>query len=425
MENCAHALPWLMAIFCAGYLAIIFEHYIRVNKTAIAILTAIACWSLYILCSGFPLSQDLHKLNEDVSNVAQVIFFLLGAMTIVEIIDSHRGFAIVTDIVTTTSKRKLYWIISIVSFFLSAVLDNLTTTILMLSILKKIMPHREDRISIACLVVIAANAGGAWTPIGDVTTTMLWISGQITTFAIMKSLFIPSLISLFVPLVLLSWNVRGKIVKTQESAAALKAEPGAKLVFTAGILGLVFIPFFKALTGLPPFMGAIFSLAILWLITDLKHHRHDKRSHLRIPHILTKIDTSSVLFFLGILLAVAALDSAGILISFANFLNTTFSSQAVIATIIGVISAIIDNVPLVAATIGMYPLDTYPPDSPLWKMIAYAAGTGGSLFIIGSAAGVAMMSIEKMDFISYMKKVTFPAFLGYLAGMVAYLAMQA
>ncbi len=420
MHGLVSSCFWLGAIFCLGYVAIILEPLIKINKTSIAILSAISCWVLYILFSHTSVVEDLARLQHDVSGVAQILFFLLAVMAIVELIDVHKGFELITRMIKTSSKRKLLWIVAFLTFFLSAVLDNLTTTILMVSLLKKLIPEKTERFLPACLVVIAANAGGAWTPIGDVTTTMLWIGGQITSIATMKSLFLPSLTSLLIPLGIFTTQVRGKFRIVKPAPDKSIKDPGVFIVLIVGLAGLVFIPAFKAYTGLPPFMGAMFSLAVLWLITDLIHRKDEGRSHLTVPSVLAKIDISSILFFLGILLAVAALDIGGILAYVAKTLDF-FSSKAVIATLIGIISAIIDNVPLVAATMGMYPLKEFPVDSPIWQMIAYAAGTGGSLLIIGSASGVALMGMEKIDFLTYAKRVALPVLIGYLAGMVVYL----
>jgi NhaD family Na+/H+ antiporter len=414
------SLILLVDIFSLGYAAIIFEHILKISKSAVAILMAVACWAVFFLGSPLSMHDNLVHLNENVSGVAQIIFFLLGAMTIVELIDSHRGFKIVTDAIRTTSKRKMLWLISFVAFFLSSILDNLTTTILMISLLRKLIPDWKDRILLCCLVVIAANAGGAWTPIGDVTTTMLWIDGQLTSLAVMKALFTPSIISMLVPLVYFSFRVKGRISQSQ-SALKETEEPGARIVFFLGVAGLVCVPIFKAITGLPPFMGILISLSILWLVTDGIHHAFTERKHLRVPHILTKIDISGVLFFLGILLCVGSLEAANLLQDLATWLSNQVSSLPIIATLIGIFSAIVDNVPLVAATMGMYSLDQFPPDHPLWHMIAYAAGTGGSILIIGSSSGVALMGMEKVDFVTYMKKVSIPVLVGYLIGMAAYL----
>ncbi len=415
---------FIVVIFALGYSAIILEHYIKINKAASALLIAVLCWSIYLTCGAAPIRESLEALGHHVSEVSQIIFFLMGAMAIVELVDSHRGFKIVTDLIKTQSQRKMIWIIAVVAFFLSSILDNLTTTILMVSLLRKLVPQAAERLLLCCIVVVAANAGGAWTPIGDVTTTMLWINGQITTFAVMKSLFIPSVISLLIPLAWFSFRTKGKLTMHKLSAEETAKIPGSKLVFCLGIGGLVFVPIFKGITGLPPFMGVLLALAVLWIVTDSMHHKHEARSHLRIPHILTRVDTSGVLFFLGILLAVDALQTAGFLQVVANWLDATVKNQAAIATLIGFFSAVIDNVPLVAATMGMYSLDTYPPDSSLWHMIAYAAGTGGSMLIIGSAAGVALMGMEKIDFLTYMKKATIPVAIGYVAGMGAYILLK-
>lgn len=414
---------WIVVVFVIGYLAIILEHYVKVNKTAVALLIAVLCWSFYLVCSVSPVEEDIKQLGRHVSDVSQIIFFLMGAMALVELIDSHRGFKIITDRIQTNSKRKMLLIVAFVSFFLSSVLDNLTTTILMVSLLRKLVPHKADRFLLCCVVVIAANAGGAWTPIGDVTTTMLWIDGQLSSMAVVKALFIPSIVSMLIPLAYFLWKVEGKSPPMSQEHRDAKFEPGSRLVFSLGIGGLVFVPIFKALTGLPPFMGVILALAVLWLVTDLMHSKYEHREHLRVPFILTRVDTSGVLFFLGILLCVDALETAGILKAVAVWLDSTVHSLPMIATLIGLFSAVIDNVPLVAATMGMYPLEQFPMDSSFWHMIAYAAGTGGSILIVGSAAGVALMGLEKIDFVSYARKASLPALFGYLAGMGVYLLL--
>ncbi len=410
----------LIVIFSLGYLGIIFEHVLKINKSAVAILMAVACWAVYFVGSPLSLHDHLVHLNENVSGVAQIIFFLLGAMTIVELIDAHHGFKIVTDAIRTTSKRKMLWLISLVTFFLSSILDNLTTTILMVSLLRKLIPDAKDRLLLCCIVVVAANAGGAWTPIGDVTTTMLWIEGQLTSLAVMKALFTPSILSLLVPLIYFSWRMKGRIAPVPNDKKVIEA-PGARLVFILGVAGLACVPIFKALTGLPPFMGILISLSILWLVTDGLHHSFEQRKHLRVPHVLSKIDISGILFFLGILLCVGSLEAAHLLQDLATWLNGQVQSLATVATLIGLFSAVVDNVPLVAATMGMYPLTEFPTDHALWHMIAYAAGTGGSILIIGSSSGVALMGMEKIDFVTYMKKVSIPVLIGYLIGMAAYI----
>lgn len=417
----AHIL--MIFIFSVGYLAIIFEYNIKVNKTAVALLMAVFTWTLLFVYGDHQIEQKIDSLGSHVGEVSQIIFFLLGAMTLVELIDSHKGFHIITRLIHTRSKKKLLWLVGIFSFFLSAILDNLTTTVLMVSLLRKLIPDPKERMLLGATVVVCANAGGAWTPIGDVTTTMLWIHGQVTTISIMKHLFIPSLVSMIVTLLFLGMRLKGDYHVVQDLGSH-KKEPGSKAVFCFGVGGLIFVPIFKAITGLPPFMGMLVSLGFLWLITDIMHHKYENRHHLRVPHVLTKIDTSGILFFLGILLTINSLETVGILKNIATWLESNIDNIPVIATLIGLISAIVDNVPLVAATMGMYDIQVYPPDSPLWQMIAYCAGTGGSILIIGSAAGVALMGMEKIDFIWYLKKISLTAGVGYLAGMVTYLLLS-
>jgi Na+/H+ antiporter NhaD/arsenite permease-like protein len=340
-------------------------------------------------------------------------------MTIVELIDSHGGFKIITDFIRTRDKRKLLWVISIFTFFLSSVLDNLTTSIVMVSLLRRLIPDRDDRMIFAGMVIIAANAGGAWTPIGDVTTTMLWVGGQVTTGKLMKLLIIPSLVSLFVPLLYLSLSIKQGVYPDLSHGTDSPAQHGAKRVFFLGVGSLIFVPIFRAVTNLPPFMGVLLGLGIMWVLTDLIHHQ--KRDHLKMPSILARIDFSSILFFLGILLAVAALETAGILESLASRMDHYFNNKDIIATVLGLLSAVIDNVPLTAATMGMYPLSSFPADSKLWEMIAYCVGTGGSILIIGSAAGVVVMGMEKISFGWYLKKVSLPVLIGYLLGIGSFL----
>ena len=411
---------FILTIFVLGYLAIAFEFTIKVNKTAVALAIAVLGWLIFFLGHQKGLDESLRELLKDLSDISQIIFFLLGAMTIVELIDSHKGFTTITEFIRTRSKRHLLWIVAGVAFFLSAMLDNLTTTILMISILKKLIPLRKDRFLFGCIVVVAANAGGAWTPIGDVTTTMLWINGQISTLAVIKSVFVPSLMMLLVPLLYFSTQLKGQFEGANARIKVEKPEPGAHLIFGCGLSCLLLVPIFHWLTNLPPFMGMLMSLALLWFVTDVLHHKHESRQHLRVQHILTKIDVSSVLFFLGILLAIDALSAAGLLTQLANWLDIHVGNQTGIVTVIGILSALIDNVPLVAATMNMYDLAQFPMDSKLWLMIAYAAGTGGSILLIGSSAGVMFMGLEKVDFFSYLKKVSLPALAGYLLGMLFY-----
>lgn len=408
----------LVAIFCVGYLAIILEFVIRVNKTAVSLLLAVLCWLVYFFGDSVSFVQSTDQLVLHLGRASEILFFLLGAMTLVELIDSHKGFNTFTHYLHKRSKRKMLWIIVLLSFFLSAILDNLTTTILMISILRKLIPKRNERFLFSCMVVVAANAGGAWTPIGDVTTTILWIGGQITTIKIMKEIFLPSLISVLFPTLIYTFFMKGSFPKSEIDFRDDPLEPGAHLIFYSGIILFLLVPVFKWLTRMPAFMGMLISLSIMWLITDIIHHKYEQRKHLQVPHILTKIDVSSVLFFLGIILSVNALDSMGLLGSLN--LGKYFKSEAVVATLIGLISAVIDNVPLVVATKGMYSLQTVPTDSPLWLMIAYAAGTGGSILVMGSSAGVALMGLEKVDFLSYLKKVSFPVLIGYLIGILFY-----
>lgn len=406
----------IILVFIVGYLAIIFEHKIHVNKTASALLMAVLTWMFLFLYA-----PDMHALGEKIGDVSQIIFFLMGAMTLVEVVDVHKGFKVITDLIHTGSKKKMIWILGFTTFFLSAVLDNLTTTIVMISLLRKLVPEPKDRMILGAMIVIAANAGGAWTPIGDVTTTMLWINGNITSLQVMKALFLPSLFALVVAIILLGWNLKGTYPRLVQRAHEEEVEPGARIVFYCGIGSLVFVPVFKALTGLPPFMGILIALGAVWLVTDLLHAPHETRQHLRLPQVLSRIDTSGVLFFLGILLCISALDVAGFLRELAHFLDYAIGNLSVIATLIGILSAVIDNVPLVAAGMGMWDLQTHPVDSYLWQMLAYCAGTGGSILIIGSAAGVAFMGLEKIDFIWYFKRVSLTALISYLAGVAMFL----
>jgi len=290
--------------------------------------------------------------------------------------------------------------------------------------LRKLIPHRKERFLYSCMVVVAANAGGAWTPIGDVTTTMLWIDGRITSMKVVTDLFLPSLVSLLFPLLIFTFFTRGQFPKSEINFRDEPKEPGAYLIFFLGILSFLFVPVFRWLTKMPPYMGMLIALAFLWLVTDIMHHKYEQREHLRVPYILTKIDVSSILFFLGILLSVHAVGSTGILDAAAKWVDAYLQHDAIIATAIGVVSAIIDNVPLVAATMGMYDIQTQPIDSPLWLMIAYAAGTGGSLLVMGSSAGVALMGIERVNFFSYLKKITLPVFIGFILGMFCYLYLS-
>ncbi len=412
----------LLIFFSLGYLAIIFENFLHVNKAAVALVMGVVCWILYFADTQTGISTGM--MAEHVSDVAQIIFFLLAAMIIVELIDSHHGFKLITDILYTSSKRRMLWFLIGVSFFMSASLDNLTSMIVMASLLKKMVKNPKDRWMLGSIIVIAVNAGGAWTPIGDVTTTMLWINDKITTWQTIKVLFIPSVVCCAVSGLIATFLIKGDNEPVQ-STFTLQMQPGARRVLFMGIAALLMIPIWKAALGLPPFMGALIGLGILWLVTDIIHFRYGEgRWHLRVVHVLTKIDTSGILFFLGILLAIDALATAGILQELAVYLQQTLPNQNYVAVLIGLISSVVDNVPLVAATMGMYDMQVYPIDSQLWQLIAYAAGTGGSILIIGSAAGVAFMGIEKVDFIWYMKKIAWIALVGYIAGLIAFFLLS-
>eukprot|EP01039_Chlorochromonas_danica_P000491 gene491-530_t len=421
-----HQYLAMIATFVLGYMGIIFETFFELNKAGIALIMSTALWVIYATSSsaaGVATADSLHVLGEKVTEVSEIVFFILGAMTIVEIVDSHQGFKMVTDRIQAADKRALMWVIGLLTFFMSAILDNLTTTIVMVSLVKKLLPDDEDRKLFGAMVVIAANAGGAWTPIGDVTTTMLWINGQISALPTMFSLLIPSLASVIVSIFALLPNIPLNTALPPKASQEIQLAPRGQLVFTTGLLGLLSVPLFKAFTGLPPYLGMLASLGMMWSLTDVIHAGEDRES-LMAPAALKKIDTSGVLFFLGILLSVGALDSAGILRGLAETLDSVIPDTSIVATLIGVASAIIDNVPLVAATMGMYDLNQVPMDSTLWQLIAYCAGTGGSMLVIGSAAGVALMGLEKVDFMWYVKKITLAAGAGYLTGIGVYLAQN-
>lgn len=415
----------LLAIFGIGYAAIAFENNIKINKTATALITGVLSWVAFMYFAPDKSAVNMHLL-EHLGDISSILFFLLGAMTIIELIDAHDGFEIITDLITQTEKRTLIWIIGFITFFLSSILDNLTTTIVMVSLLRKLIRNPNDRLLFVGIVVIAANAGGAWTPIGDVTTTMLWIGGQISTANIMMKLFLPSMACLLVPLAAISFQLHGKVERvlvTKGSKSKLLTKTQQKIVLILGILILILVPVFKTYTLLPPFMGMLFGLGILWVVTEIMHGAagHDEKQHLTLAHALHRIDISTILFFLGILMAIAALETSGILTTTALWLSEKIGNLSVIVMSIGLSSAIIDNVPLVAATQGMYSLSQYPMDHFIWEFLAYCAGTGGSILIIGSAAGVAAMGMEKIDFFWYVKKISWLALLGYFAGAAIYL----
>jgi Na+/H+ antiporter NhaD/arsenite permease-like protein len=416
----------LIAVFIIGYLAIAFEHNIKINKTASALITGVLCWTVYVLFTSNEAEQVVHELSEHLGETSEILFFLMGAMTIVELIDSHHGFKVVTDSIKTRDSRALLWILSIVTFFLSALLDNLTTSIVMVSLLRKLVGNPEQRRFYAGVVIIAANAGGAWSPLGDVTTTMLWIGGQITPVNIMAGLILPSLVCMIVPLTVISLRVKGQVqpsgLNPEEEA---NIHDGRKVMLAVGIGCLLFVPVFKTVTHLPPYMGMLLSLGIIWIVSELINSKLDdeEKKPYTAVHALSKIDTSSVLFFLGILLAIGALQATNILSALAEWMSQTIGNQDVIVMAIGLASAVIDNVPLVAATMGMYSLDVFPTDAKLWEFLAYCAGTGGSVLIIGSAAGVAVMGMERIDFMWYLKKISLLALLGYFAGAFTYIAL--
>ena len=408
-------------VFVIGYFFITIEHITHVNKTTVALLMAILCWILQFADHSWSKVQNTGFLGEHLTNISQVVFFLLGALTVVEIINIHKGFRIITDHITARSKRKLLWVLGVFAFFLSAILDNLTTTIVMVSLVRKLIDDPKDRLLIGGGIVIAANAGGAWTPIGDVTTTMLWIGGQVSTLNIIYSLFLPSLACFIVSFLCLSLLLKGTFEESKLHAQELHVEPMGRFIFFLGTGLLVFVPIFKLLTGLPPFMGILFALGVLWLVTDIVHRKYEEREYLRVPYVLSRIDLSGTLFFLGILLCVDALDSAKILEHLAVWLDKNVGNNYLIAVYIGIASAIVDNVPLVAATMGMYSVTQFPTDSTFWQLIAYCAGTGGSILIIGSAAGVVFMGLEKADFFWYLKRISLPALVGYFAGIGVFL----
>jgi|TARA_B110000908_G_scaffold171817_1_gene236031 Na+/H+ antiporter NhaD/arsenite permease-like protein len=427
-------LTLMIIVFVLGYAAIALEHPIKIDKAASALITGVLVWTLFVFTgadSHFIEEELLHHLSE----ISSILFFLLGAMTIVELIDAHEGFAIITDKITTTKKVKLLWIISVLTFFFSAALDNLTTSIVMISLLRKLIGDKYDRWFFAGIVVVAANAGGAWSPIGDVTTTMLWIGGQLTTATIISTLFIPSLVAMVVPLLVLTFTLKGNVARpvTKEGLEHYINPTTAferNLIFFLGLAGLLFVPIFKTVTHLPPFMGMMLSLGVMWAVTEVIHsskNREDK-SHLSVIGVLRKVDTASVLFFLGILLAVAGLQSAGHLAVMAGSLNDAFDGNIyAINIVIGLLSSIVDNVPLVAGSMGMYEVaeaGAFAQDGVFWQFLAFCAGTGGSALIIGSAAGVAVMGLEKIDFVWYLKKISILALIGYFAGAGTYILMQ-
>jgi Na+/H+ antiporter NhaD/arsenite permease-like protein len=415
----------ILICFFLGYLAITLEHAIRVNKAASALLTGVLCWTVYELGHG-DAHEVVHQLSEHVGEISGILFFLMGAMTIVELIDAHDGFEIIKSKITTRNHRKLLLMITVITFFLSAILDNLTTTIVMVSLMRKLLPYGQTRLLFASLIVIAANAGGAWSPIGDVTTTMLWIGGQITSANTITHLVLPSLVSVAVPLLIISAKAKGDLpilASASDPQRVMTNQKERNFVFFLGLGALIFVPVFKGITHLPPYMGMLGALGIMWIVTEFIHHGKDERDKDRfsVLYALRKIDMPSILFFMGILLAVGVLQHTGVLVELAHWLEQTVGNVSIVVILIGILSAIIDNVPLVAAAMGMYDLTQYPADHYFWLFLAYCAGTGGSLLIIGSAAGVAAMGIERITFFWYLKHVTLLALAGFLAGALTYI----
>ncbi len=441
-------LTAVVITFVLAYLAIVLEHPLKLDKTVPALFAGVITW-VFIFTGGLTTVGAEHQIADShdvllhhLGEIAQILVFLIGAMVIVELVDLHQGFSIITDRIRTTNKLKLLWLVSWLAFFLSSVLDNLTTTIVFISLLRKLIPDHKERLWYVSFVVIAANAGGAWTPIGDVTTTMLWIKEKVTTLGLIEHLAVPSLLCLGIPLLLAGMLSVFKGNLTANKAGVNlgfdqnKPPKSSNTMLMMGLGGLIFVPIFKALTGMPPYMGMMLSLSVVWLVSEFVHPGEDfseeRKKMLTARHALSRIEMSSILFFLGILLAVSAMDAAvagthadghpiGFLTAMAEGLQKAIPNLDIVVIILGFLSAIVDNVPLVAAVMGMFPMDQFPIDSKLWQFIAYTAGTGGSIFIIGSAAGVAAMGMERIDFIWYFKKISWLALVGYLAGVVAYL----
>ena len=437
----------IVFVFVIGYVCIAAESFTKVNKAAIALLMCVLCWTLYMMDPGQYLSQALpgaagslqelatqvgESLKMHLGDTAETLFFLMGAMTIVEVVDTYGGFNFVRDIMKTRSKRKLLWRIAFMTFFLSAILDNLTTSIVMIMVLRKLIRDNKERMIFASIVIIAANAGGTFSPIGDVTTIMLWIKGMITTGGVLSELFLPSVVSLLIPVFILQFSLKGKLASEQnlpEANVSTFTRRQRHIVFFLGVGGLIFVPIFKSITHLPPFVGILLVLGVLWTSTeifyrDLPEHSDKGGTQKRITNILSRIDMGTILFFLGILMAVACLQEIGVLAALGEGLNTTFNGNHYIVTgLIGVLSSIVDNVPLVAGCMGMYPIaeaGAMAQDGIFWQLLAYCAGVGGSMLIIGSAAGVVVMGLEKITFGWYMKNITWIAFIGYIAGILAY-----
>ncbi len=438
----------LITIFIIGYACIALEHPLRINKTATALLLGGLLWAVFNMFNmstagvidGYGgLEAYRHfvseNLIENLGETAEIVFFLLGAMTIVTLIEDYQGFRVITDRITTTDKKKLLWTLSILTFFLSALLDNMTTAIVMVALLRKLIADQKERWLYAGMVILAANAGGAWSPIGDVTTIMLWIGGQVTTVNIIVKTIVASLVCMVVPVLILGRTLKGEIVRPADEQAGIEVPSHLrKLVLIMGVGALIFVPIFKTITHLPPYLGMLMGLAVLWVTTEIISRKYEKEGH-KLPtavSTLEHVDVPTILFFLGILMAVSCLKVSGILGSLAGGLNSAFGTEApgffFIDLIIGVLSSVVDNVPLVAAAMGMYPITgaevDFAVNHPFWEFLAYCAGTGGSLLIIGSAAGVAVMGMEKIDFIWYLKKITLLAFAGYIVGALVFILMD-
>ncbi|EIW93442.1 citrate transporter [Capnocytophaga sp. oral taxon 412 str. F0487] len=433
---------WIIAIFFIGYLCITTEHQIKVDKTISALAMAVICWTILKVfnldvlevLNGVLVPVDIannsnaidEALRHHLAETSEILFFLIGAMTIVEIIDMHRGFEIIKRVIRTRSKVKLLWIIGIIAFFLSSIIDNLTTTIILITIVRKLIPDQKERIWYASLIVIAANAGGAWSPIGDVTTTMLWVKNKVSAAKLVEYVFIPATVCLIVPLFVASFLpiFKGKI-DTSDSEESITYKSSMP-VLVIGFISIIFVPIFKSITHLPPYIGMLFALATMWFISEklkpIRELSSTDKDKFSIHRALGRIEFSSILFFLGILLAVASLQTIGTLFNFAQTLNETIPSTNVVILLLGFASAVIDNVPLVAASMGMF---QEPMDSGLWHYIAYAAGTGGSLLIIGSAAGVVAMGMEKINFFWYVKNILWIALLGFVLGYLTLVSFEA
>ncbi len=432
----------IVIVFVIGYLCIALETLTKVNKAAVALLMLVACWTLYMFDPGnFAAGLSSEGIASAASSVieghlgsaATTLFFLMGAMTIVETVDQNGGFNFVRDVLRTKSKKALLWRITVITFVLSAILDNMTTSIVMVMILRKLIDNRKDRLIYASLVIIAANSGGAFSPIGDVTTIMLWNRSLVTAVGVIKELFVPSLVSIVLPAYILSFSLKGNVVSVADLGTSVAGNDFTagqrKAIFWVGVGGLIFVPIFKSITHLPPFVGILLVLGLLWLTTEIFYRRMPEQSanegiQKRITNIISRIDMGTILFFLGILMAVSCLQEVGVLSAVGSGLDKVFDGNHYIITgIIGVLSSIVDNVPLVAACMGMYPMaeiGDMAQDGIFWQLLAYCAGVGGSMLIIGSAAGVVVMGLEKITFGWYMKRITLIAFIGYVAGILVY-----